>query len=214
MNTNIRFERISNPYDVINSKAKLLNFGVKQDTAKWSSSLTNVSGKFVHNSYVVNGQIDLSMAFNGSFTATFWAKFPTGGLGISDLTDTVFAVILPDTTISYTIQSVDTNWHYYTITRDSSDNVVLRIDGETVASGTSSEPFNLMNDSYIVLGNRQRHYTGYDVIADDILIVDGLLWKQDFDTNLPTDYIDLGEFRKYLYIIVSTGEVWGYSQDS
>ena len=214
MNTGLRFEKQDNPYDAFSEKAKYVNFGVRADTARWTSSAKNVSAKFGHNSYVTNGQQDLSMKFNGSFTASFWAKFPTGGLGLSSLTPTVFAVVLPDTTVSYTISAPDTAWHYYTITRDANDVITLRIDGTTVTTGTSSQPFDLMNDSFIILGNKQRHYTGYDVIADDIIIVDGLLWKQDFDMNLPTDYIDLSVFRQYLYIVVSTGEVWGYSLDS
>lgn len=210
-NTAVRFKKNDIPYDAFNEKAKLVNFGVKGVDPKFTST-TNNAGNFSHNSYLGNGQIDLDMNFTGKFTVSFWAKFPTGGLGTSAVADNVFFMILNDgTEIKHTITSTDTNWHHYSIVRDGTNAIVMRVDGVTVETATSNAPLNLQDNSYIGLGNIYRHFTGYDVITDDIVILNGSLWKADFDTNLPADYIDLADYRQFLYIVVSTGEVWGYS---
>lgn len=216
-NTAVRFEKEDNPYDGFNQDAKWVNFGVLSETAKWTSNVNNRSGVFGHNSYVANGQADLVMQFDSSFTISFWAKFPAGGLGVSDLTDNKFFIILDDGyTLDYTIPNTDLDnlWHHYSIVRTGNNDITMRIDGVTVATGNSDELFDLLGASYFGLGNYMRHYTGYDVVADDIVIVRGALWKTDFPTSLPLDYLDLGNFRQYLYIVVSTGEVWGYAQGS
>lgn len=202
------------PYDAFDNRAKVVNFGVLGNVAKFSSVTDGDSLKFVKNTYIGDGQYGLQLKFDTVFTVSFWAKLPEGSMGVSQASTNRFMIVLDEgTKIDYTISSVDNNWHHYSIVRDGSNTITMRIDGTTVGTTTSIESFDLTNNSYIYLGDRYNYHTGYDVIVDDMCIVEGVLWNNDFDTDLPIDYLDLSAFKQYLVIVVSSGEVYGYAQE-
>lgn len=208
-NTAIRFDSNTIPYDDFNSDSKLVGFGVAGESPRFG--VENKSALFLHNTYVGQGAQSISISFDGVFTVSFWAKFPAKSFGSSAYGNKFFIILNEGKEISYEIPTTDNSWHHYSIVRDSTSTIILRIDGVTVVSDTSQESLNLMDKSFIGLGSSVRYYEGYDVIVDDIVIIAGTLWKSDFGSDLPSDYIDLGNWRKYLYIIPSTGEVWGYA---
>ena len=43
------------------------------------------------------------------------------------------------------------------------------------------------------------------------IIIDTEVYSSDY--TLPTEYVDVSNFKNCLYIKVSTGEVWGYKED-
>jgi len=208
----VRFDKNIIPYDVLNLEAKLVNFGVCGSTAKFPENINNSSGWFVRNSYIVNAQDDFHMRFDSVFTVMFWAKFIERPY-VDEVYGNRFILILDDgSVISYRIPDSSisiADWNHYSIIRDVDNIISMRINGMTVRSEVNSAPFDLTNSSYIYLGNSNRYATGYDVITDDILIFNGMLYDSDF-SELPDDYIDVTQFKQLLYIISSTGEVWGY----
>lgn len=209
----VRFEKVDIPYDVLNSDAKLLNFGVGGVEARFPANANNAAGWFKRNGYVVNAQDSLSMAFNSTFTIMFWAKF-VDKLTTDDVYGNNWILILDDGSIisvQIPVWVTTTNWNHYSIVRDVDNIITMRINGTSVKTSTNSATFDLSNSSYMYLGNTNRYTVGYEVIADDILIFDGALYDGDF-IALPDDYIDVSSFRQLLYIITSTGEVWGYAQ--
>ena len=206
------------PYDDFDSSAKLVNFGAIHDTGKFNSIPENVDNdslRYLHNTYLTDGQYNINVSFGGVFSISFWAKFPATSLGESDLSDIRFILVLNNgQKLEHTISSSDNNWHHYSIVRESNGMTTMRIDGLTVGTPTvTSAALNLTDNSYIYLGQSEyRYYDGYEVITDDVCIVDGVLWTQDFTTELPDDYLDLSKFKHYLYVVVSTGEVYGYAE--
>ena len=102
----VRFNEEVIPYDVLNSDAKLLNFGVSGSEAKFPTNINNRAGWFKRNGYVVNAQDNLSMAFAGTFTLMFWAKF-TNKLNTDDVYGNRWILILDDgSSISFTIFAI------------------------------------------------------------------------------------------------------------
>ena len=90
----------------------------------------------------------------------------------------------------------------------------MRINGTTIGSLTANTTtLNLLSTSYIFLGNENFQATGYNMIVDDILIIDAVLWDTDY-TKMPTDYIDVSSFSHCLFMKPSTGEIWGYQKES
>lgn len=205
------------PYDDFEVSAKMVNFGAISDIGKFNNIVANADNdslNYVHNSYISDGQGMLNVNFTGVFTVSFWAKFPATVRGLSELTNIRFMIVLNDgTVINHNITNPDNLWHHYSVVRSADGLTTMRIDGETVETPIiTSAALNLENDSYIYLGDIYRYYDGCNVIVDDLCIVDGVVWTQDFDTELPDDYLDLSKFRHYLYVIVSTGEVYGYAE--
>lgn len=211
----VRSKKNSNPYDAFDGMAKLVNFGAVSDIGKFNTIPENVDNdsiKFTDNTYLTDGQYNLDMVFVNIFSISFWAKFPATERGKSDLSNTRFILILDDETkIEHIITNPDNLWHHYSIVRESNGRTTMRIDGVTVETPIiTSAALNLSNNSYIYLGDNYKYYEGYDVIVDDLCVVDGVLWTRDFDSDLPTDYLDLSKFKHYLYVVVGSGEVWGY----
>ena len=207
-----RFKKPDVAVNTLSSLSVPVNFGVGGHAAKFPlDDVDAVSGIFYHNTYIVDGYESLDMSFPDMFTIAFWAKFEQG-----QIEDTIygnrFVVILEDgTTIEANIPSsvVLTSWNYYTVVRDDSNDIKMAINGNVIYTANSSANFNLKSGCYIYLGNLNKHSTGYVVAADDILICDTALYDGSFTP--PTEYIDLSSFRQFLYIVVSTGEVWGYA---
>ena len=93
------------------------------------------------------------------------------------------------------------------ITRNSSNLVEISINGDIVATDTVADTFNLSDNSYVFIGNQNKYFTGYDVIVDDILILDN---KVSYLDTVPTDYLKLFRFYKLLYIDTTNNKVYGY----
>ena len=160
------------PQDDFRENEKLVNIGTGASEPRWPTHVDNQSMKFIQNTYIGDGTLGLDLTFAGTFTVTFWAKFPVSSLGTAFASDVMFFVVFEGgTTVKYILPSTDNNWHYYTVSRDSSNLVVLRIDGVTVESQTVASTLNLDNNSYIGLGNHRGNFDGYDVIVDDVVIL-------------------------------------------
>ena len=214
-----RIKKPNIPTDLLNSNIDWVNVAVSTSNAVFTNDLYN-SGLFTRNSYLYSNKTatDYSLKFSGIFTITFWAKAQTGAI-----TDTVYPnkfVFAYDGT-STNILSVDipstvtiTDWNHYDITRSTDGNTYMRINGTTIGSLTANtSDLNLLLNSYLFLGNENTYATGYNMIIDDILIIDAVLWDIDY-TKMPTDYIDVSSFSHCLFMKPSTGEIWGYQKES
>ena len=214
-----RIKKPNIPTDLLNSNIDWVNVAVSTSNAVFTNDLYN-SGLFTRNSYLYSNKTatDYSLKFSDIFTITFWAKAQAGAI-----TDTVYPnkfVFAYDGT-STNILSVNipstvtiTDWNHYDITRSTDGNTYMRINGTTIGSLTANASIlNLLSDSYLFLGNENTYATGYNMIVDDILIIDAVLWDTDY-TKMPTDYIDVSSFSHCLFMKPSTGEIWGYQKES
>ena len=214
-----RIKKPNIPTDLLNSNIDWVNVAVSTSNAVFTNDLYN-SGLFTRNSYLYSNKTatDYSLKFSGIFTITFWAKAQAGAI-----TDTVYLnkfVFAYDGTstniLSVSIPSTITltDWNHYDITRSTDGNTYMRINGTTIGSLTANtSTLNLLSDSYLFLGNENTYATGYNMIVDDILIIDTVLWDTDY-TKMPTDYIDVSSFSHCLFMKPSTGEIWGYQKES
>ena len=214
-----RIKKPNIPTDLLNSNIDWVNVAVSTSNAVFTNDLYN-SGLFTRNSYLYSNKTatDYSLKFSGIFTIIFWAKAQAGAI-----TDTVhpnkfvFAYDGTSTNIlSVSIPSTITltDWNHYDITRSTDGNTYMRINGTTIGSLTANtSTLNLLSDSYLFLGNENTYATGYNMIVDDILIIDAVLWDTDY-TKMPTDYIDVSSFSHCLFMKPSTGEIWGYQKES
>jgi len=212
----LRTYKIALPYDALNLESVLLNFQYGGEIARFptTDNPDNASAIFNRNTYLVNAKTNLNIRFSEMFTVAFWAKFVSKSF-TETLKPNRFMLILEDgTVLTADIPSsiTATNWNHYSIVKDAQDLVSMRINGTTVASVTSTSAIDLTGNSFVYIGNENRYMTGHDVIVDDVLMVDAPLWNADFST-LPSDYIDVAQFVRTLYIITSTGQVWGYKKD-
>ena len=214
-----RIKKPNIPTDLLNSNIDWVNVAVSTSNAVFTNDLYN-SGLFTRNSYLYSNKTatDYSLKFSDIFTITFWAKAQAGAI-----TDTVYPnrfVLALDGT-STNILSVEipstvtiTDWNHYDITRSTDGNIYMRINGTTIGSLTANTTtLNLLSTSYIFLGNENFQATGYNMIVDDILIIDTVLWDTDY-TTMPKDYIDVSSFNHCLFMKPSTGEIWGYQKES
>lgn len=214
-----RIKKPNIPTDLLNSNIDWVNVAVSTSNAVFTNDLYN-SGLFTRNSYLYSNKTatDYSLKFLDIFTITFWARAQAGAI-----TDTVYPnkfVFAYDGT-STNILSVNipstitlTDWNHYDITRSTDGNTYMRINGTTIGSLTANASIlNLLSDSYLFLGNENTYATGYNMIVDDILIIDTVLWDTDY-TKMPTDYIDVSSFSHCLFMKPSTGEIWGYQKES
>lgn len=214
-----RIKKPNIPTDLLNSNIDWVNVAVSTSNAVFTNDLYN-SGLFTRNSYLYSNKTatDYSLKFSGIFTITFWAKAQAGAI-----TDTVYPnkFVFAYGGTSTNILSVNipstitlTDWNHYDITRSTDGNTYMRINGTTIGSLTANASIlNLLSDSYLFLGNENTYATGYNMIVDDILIIDTVLWDTDY-TKMPTDYIDVSSFSHCLFMKPSTGEIWGYQKES
>ena len=214
-----RIKKPNIPTDLLNSNIDWVNVAASTSNAVFTTDLYN-SGLFTRNSYYYSNKTssDYSLSFSNIFTVTFWAKAQAGAI-----VDTVYPnrfVLALDGT-STNILSVEipstvtiTDWNHYDITRSTDGNIYMRINGTTIGSLTANTTtLNLLSTSYIFLGNENFQATGYNMIVDDILIIDTVLWDTDY-TTMPKDYIDVSSFNHCLFMKPSTGEIWGYQKES
>lgn len=210
----IRFIKPDIPYDALNLDAKWLNFGVGGSEAKFPANVDNVAGWFKKYGYIVNAQNNINMEYNGTFTLMFWAKCVD-----FELVDSIYGVqwilvLNNGTNIRVKIPDIVdlTEWNHYSIVRDEYNNITFRVNGTSIKRVQSNEVLDLNDKSYMWFGSKYNRTVGDEVILDDILLFDGVVYTEDFD-ELPTDYIDVSQFKRLLYIITTTGEVWGYSKE-
>ena len=204
-NVGVRIKKEDIPYDAFVKKAKLVNFGVFGTQSNFTTT-TNNAGLFNKNTYLLEYQPNFNLNFTGKFTVSFWAK-REHNYSIGN----VFFIIFDDGTKMTCQYTIDKEWHHYSAVRDKNDDIIMRIDGKMVAVLNSTSPLNLNNNSYIGIGNTyDKNNKNLKIAADDIVILETSLWASDFDNDPLTDYLDLSKYRRFLYIVVSTGEVWGY----
>ena len=207
-NSNIRFNEA--PYDVIDKKAKWVNMSVDKSKARFEiENGNNVAGLFRHNGYIFNAEENLSVKFDKNFTVVFWAKCPQKALTDNVYKNNLVLCLDSSNIITADISSIDvTEWHQYSIVRDENSDIKISVDGTSVQTANNSTSLDLTGNSFIYFGSINQSATGYDVIADDILLFDGSL---DFSTT-SAEYLKSNNYKKCLYIKVETGEVWGYAK--
>lgn len=216
MSTNcVRFNNPNIPYDALNGDAMWINFGVGGSDARFPTNVDSVSGWFRKNGYLVNAQTHINMEFDNLFTVMFWAKCIDRG-AVDGIYGVQWVLTLNDN-VAIRVQIPDTvtltDWNHYSIVRDENNVITFRVNGTTIRTEISSAIFDLSDESCMWFGSKYKKVTGDECIVDDILIFDGAAYTEDFD-ELPTDYIDVTQFTRLLYIITSTGEVWGYGVEA
>jgi hypothetical protein len=88
--------------------------------------------------------------------------------------------------ISAASNIADGEWHHVAVTRDSSDDIRIFIDGVLDGSGNSSQTFSLNDDIVIGAYLYGAYFQGY---LSDIFIVKGTaLWTDDFSAGAGTPY--------------------------
>lgn len=184
-NSNIRFNEA--PYDVIDKKANWVNMSVDKSKARFEiENDDNVAGLFRHNGYIYNAEDNLSVKFDKNFTVVFWAKCPKKALTDNVYKNTLTIYLDSSNIITADISSIDvTEWHQYSIVRDENSDIKISVDGTPVQTANNSTSLDLTGNSFIYFGSINQSATGYDVIADDILLFDGAL---DFSTT-STEYL-------------------------
>lgn len=220
-NKSVRFFDVNEVQDKIDTSAVWVNMGVPFSEPRFlavkSEDLGTKSGKFMPYSFTYNYSANSICVFPGDFTFALWAKFPKKAI-TDEVYGNKFVFMLTNTeTISVDIPNTVTveDWNHYSICRTGSD-IVARINGDTVGTLTSSNEANFLSDkgAYIYLGNQNKYSTGYDVIADDILLANVALWQEDFNIETLDYYTDVSVLKfKFLYISSATGYVYGYGEE-
>lgn len=171
-NSIVRFNEA--PYDVIDKKANWVNMSVQKSKARFEiENGNNVAGLFRHNGYIYNAEENLSVKFNNNFTVVFWAKCPQKALTDNVYKNNFILYLDSSNIITADISSIDvTEWHQYSIVRDENSDIKISVDGTSVQTANNSTSLDLTGNSFIYFGSINQSATGYDVIADDILLFD------------------------------------------
>ena len=215
-NTCIRSLYSGNNIDVLNGNDNCFSLGVTGNESPIlprENPNSYIAIKLTENAIITSNIDTMNLRYADLFTICFWFKFPKKAI-----TDTVYPnkivlvmndgskpidMALPDTML-------DNEWHYISIGRNGSD-ITYRLDGATVTTVASSAVLDFTDKSFLYLGNNNKNATGFDVVIDDLIIIDTEVYSSDY--TLLTEYVDVSNFKNCLYIKVSTGEVWGYKED-
>lgn len=207
MSNLIRYVADNKVQDMLSAVSNFVDINVL-DTPSMLS--TGISGLYTEGAMTFEASENIQINFTDEFTVCFWAKFIDKG---ND--DTVFGNVISlvfNNNVNLTVkidESVFNTKHkfFVRITRDTNDLVEISIDGTIIASQTIADDFNLSDGSFIYIGTQNKHFTGYDIVLDDILLLDA---KISYLDTVPTDYLELFKFYNLLYVEVATGNVYGY----
>lgn len=187
-----------------------INMGIKRELPKFTNDDDRVGCLFKKDEFLFKLDNN-SNAYNytGMFTICFWCKFVNLGRTDEAYPNSIILILEDGTVLQAQIPiTVDmTQYRWIKIQRDSNDEITFSIDGVTIFTQIESGALNLTSDSYLFIGNTNRHFTGYEVVCDDILIFGSAL---DSLATVPTEYLNASNFTMMLYIKVSDGSVWGY----
>lgn len=205
MSTNLRL--INNTFkDGLGASSVFVNMGVTNTEPRFTNSAGIQGQIYREGAYTINLTDSVKYNYAGNFTVCFWYKFVDKGNTDVAFGNTITLVLNGGKTIQAKTPTTDSGWHWLNISREN-DDITIQVDGSTVATDKSSEELDLLDKSYVFVGNLNKYFTGYDVIADDILI-----YEEKLETNdtLPDDYLGLTQFRKLIYY-ESDGHIWyGY----
>lgn len=205
MNTNLRYIS-ETPIDSMGKFSNMLNMAVKGADPKFTNDKNIVGQLYDEGAYTFNYNEDIQYKYAGKFTICFWFKLVNKN-HVDEAYPNTFKLFLNSGAIitgELPASTLDCDWHWAKINRDNNNLITIQVDNDIIAQDTSTEEFNLSDNSYIFLGNVNRYFTGYDIITDDILIFED---KISYTDNKPTSYLDLHRFVKLIYV-KSDGTVW------
>lgn len=201
--------------NISNENEPFLSLGVNGYNSPFDENNKYTAACFKENSMIVSNSDNTNLRYADIFTVCFWVKFPKKAI-IDTVYPNKFIFVMNngEAVIDYVLTEekiLNDEWHYFVVTRDINNNIIFMIDGKVIKTvENNTEIFDLNDNSYIYLGCDNYNSTGYDVAIDDFIVIDTNIFQNDI--SVPTDYIDVSQFKYCLYIKVSTGEVFGYTE--
>lgn len=189
-----------------------VNMDIKRTDARFTNTDNRVGCLFKKDTFLYKLD-NSSTAYNytGMFTVCFWCKFVDLGRTDEAFGNKITLILEDGTTLQADIPpTLDmTQYRWIKIQRDVNNEITFTIDSNVILTQTETAPFNPTSDSHIFIGNTNRHFTGYEVICDDILIFSSCVRSL---ATAPTEYLSPTNFIMLLYIKISDGSVWGYKE--
>ena len=131
---------------------------------------------------------DKEISLTGPFTIGMWLSFETGQVPCYH---NYFNIYFENGTSIYCMipgSIVLTTPRWYTITRNSSNVITIKIGNSTIGTFTNSATLNLSKNSFVFVGNAIEGSTGYTPVVDDVIIADSVLPSS---ISVPTNYTTL-----------------------
>lgn len=200
----ITFDSANNPIDNLNEKADWKNIGAISEDSYYTDS-PKKAGSYMIDSFIQNQQENYTAVFDFMFTLAFWAKMPT------DRNDNN-KIIMMFNNNSYIELKLDidvTQYHHYSIVRDETYNVVIRIDGKTIHQTNNTATLNFLDNSFLFIGDIN---STSDVVMDDFILIDTAMWRQDFDASALKSVVETDPYKDQVFV-EENNVAWGYTYE-
>ena len=185
--TNVRMFHMAKVVNTENGSEKWININSHPTASKWATVDPDSNARSAimdkeQGFYNENKEILLT----GPFTIGLWLSFETGKVPCYH---NYFNIHFENGSNIYCMipgSIVLTTPRWYTITRNASNVLTIKIGNTTIGSFTNSAKLNLSANSFIFIGNAIEGSTGYTPIVDDIIIADSVLPSS---LTVPTGYV-------------------------
>lgn len=192
--SNVRLFQMADLIDIDNTSYNWMPVCTHPATPKFTSSEYpyNRAIKFENNEFIILDDHDDEFVFSGAFTVAFWAMMPNA-------VSTDELLIVFDEEHKYTFSEISTAvsttidptiWNYYSVYRDTSNLVTVKVNGLTVATFTDATELDFTSGASVGLGKDPDDTSTVDeyiIIIDDMIIANSVV--AEATGSLPTNYL-------------------------
>lgn len=194
--TNVRLFQVNQPIEVTNNRDWYLNNGVEGYTGQFQSlnsdNTTSRAGVYKKSTNLILNSANRTITLPDTFVIGFWFKFLPGRF--SDVPISVILHFDSSTEITTSLPTSGYDYvstaHYFSVVRDSNDDINFRIDGTSFYSDNNGTTLDLTGDSFLMIDaiGCNDDVVGTNMVVDDIIISDTLIPEVTGSSN-PTNYL-------------------------